>query len=169
MKIIVVYKSKTGFSKQYAKWIQSSLNCDMLSLNQVKTLDGYDMVIYGAGLMAGQINGLKKFQSYIKNQKIVIFATGAISKEATEIIEKVKKDNLSLFNQDVPFYYFEAGLNYDKMGFFSKRMLKMMYHSLKKKTEKTMEEEEMMIALAKSYNHAKQSDILPLVETIKQS
>ena len=32
-----------------------------------------------------------------------------------------------------------------------------------------MEEEEMMIALAKSYNHAKQSDILPLVETIKQS
>ena len=54
MKIIVVYKSKTGFSEQYAKWIQTALNCDIIPLNQLKTLEGYDLVIYGAGLMAGR-------------------------------------------------------------------------------------------------------------------
>ena len=169
MKIIVVYKSKTGFSKQYAKWIQSALDCDILSLDRVKTLDEYDLIIYGAGLMAGQMNGLKKLKQHMKNQKLILYATGAVSKDATDIIKKIKKDNLALFNQDIPFYYFEAGLNYEKMVFFSKRMLKMMYQSLKKKTEKTVEEEEMIVALAKTHNNAKQSDILPLIETIKQS
>ena len=67
MKIIVVYKSKTGFSEQYAKWIQTALNCDIIPLNQLKTLEGYDLVIYGAGLMAGKMNGLKDFKPYGSN------------------------------------------------------------------------------------------------------
>ena len=167
MKIIVVYKSKTGFSKQYAQWIQTSLNCDILSLDKVKTLEGYDLVIYGAGLMAGKMNGLKDFKQYIKGQKTIIYATGAVSKDAIEVVEKIKNDNLS--GKSVPFYYFEAGLDYEKLGFFSKKMLKMIYHSLKKKTDKTAEEIGMMEAIAHSHNYAKQSDILLLIETVKQS
>ncbi|MFQ7409618.1 MAG: flavodoxin domain-containing protein [Coprobacillus cateniformis] len=169
MKIIVVYKSKTGFSEQYAKWIQTALNCDIIPLDQLKTLEGYDLVIYGAGLMAGKMNGLKDFKPYIQDQKTIIYATGAISKDATEIVDKIKNDNLSQFGRDVPFYYFEAGLDYDKLGFFSKKMLKMMYNSLKKKTDKTAEEIGMMEAIAHSHNYAKESDILPLIETVKQS
>ena len=32
-KIIVLYKSKTGFSKKYAHWIAETLNCDIASLD----------------------------------------------------------------------------------------------------------------------------------------
>lgn len=28
MKILVTYKSKTGFTKKYAKWIAEELNCE---------------------------------------------------------------------------------------------------------------------------------------------
>ena len=30
MKIIVIYKSKTGFTKRYAEWIAEELKCDIV-------------------------------------------------------------------------------------------------------------------------------------------
>ena len=59
-KILVLYKSKTGFSERYARWIAEDLQCDLANLAEFKkdSLLQYGLIIYGAGVYAGQINGI---------------------------------------------------------------------------------------------------------------
>ena len=75
-KILVIYKSKTGFTKRYAQWIKEDLSCDIISYEKGMNLsfDSYDTVIYGGGFYAGKINGLNQFKknlSKIDGKKII--------------------------------------------------------------------------------------------------
>ena len=61
-KTIVLYRSRTGFSKCYAEWIAEDLACECRSIKGVKLddLKDFGLVIYGAGVYAGMIAGLGK-------------------------------------------------------------------------------------------------------------
>lgn len=81
MKIIVIYKSKSGYTKTYAEWISKDLNCDIKDVKDItiSELEGYDVIIYGGGLYATGINGisiLKKNYHLLKNKKLIVWATG---------------------------------------------------------------------------------------------
>ncbi|WP_028042827.1 flavodoxin domain-containing protein [Candidatus Stoquefichus massiliensis] len=171
MNSIVIYKSKTGFAKKYAKWISDALSCDMISLEDLNknNIKNYDMIIYGSGIMAGQLYQLDKVSKMIDSkQRLYVYACGAIDKDAKDIISKIKDNCILKLGRDVPFYYFQAGVNYESMGFIYKQMLKAMYKSLLKKEEKTSEEEEMMKALKESHDASKQTDIDEFITNIKQ-
>lgn len=168
MKTIIVYKSQTGFTKRYALWLQEELKCECESIGYVKkeTLKDYDCVIYGGGLMAKKVNGLDKIKKYV-HQNLILFATGATPQNATDVIEEIKQNNLSALGYDVPFYYFEGGIHYEDMGFFSKKMLKLMYKSLEKKDNRTDEETGVMEALRHSYDGTKKEYIQQLINDLK--
>lgn len=59
---LIIYKSKTGFTKKYADWIHEDVTCSITTLNRVKKedIDNNDIILYGAGVHAGLISGLKK-------------------------------------------------------------------------------------------------------------
>jgi hypothetical protein len=60
-KIVVVYRSKSGFTKKYAEWIAKAVNADLFEGGEIKIDDllKYDTVVYGAALYASGINGIK--------------------------------------------------------------------------------------------------------------
>ena len=49
MKILVTYKSKTGFTKKYAEWIAEELGCEAKDIKTItpKNVAEYDLVIHG--------------------------------------------------------------------------------------------------------------------------
>lgn len=172
MKTIVIYQSKTGFTEKYAKWIGQEQDCEVISLKEMKPdrCEGYDRVIYGGGIMAGQVSGWSKIKKMpdIQEKKLVVFGVGATAKEAKKVIEKMRCDNLTAEEQKrIPFFYLEGGINYEKMGFLPKAMLKMMHKSLKKKTDRTPEEEGMMNALAASNDRSSREYIIPLIDAVR--
>lgn len=170
MKTIVVYKSKTGFTKVYAKAISERLDCELVSFNETKkiNLNEYDCVIYGAGLMAGRMYNIEKLKDLIdENQELILFATGATYQDSYEVIERIKKENLELLGRKVNFYYFEGGVNYEKLGFLPKKMLQVIHRSLSKKENRTEEEENMMEALSQTHNHVHIEYIDSLLENMK--
>ncbi len=57
LNIIVTYKSKTGFTAQYAQWIARELGCQAVELGGVKNLGDYDLVIHGGWIMGATICG----------------------------------------------------------------------------------------------------------------
>ena len=63
--------------------------------------------------------------------------------------------------------YFEGGINYEKMSFFPKLVLKFMYIVLKKKKDKTEADSEMMSIFEKSSDKSSKEYIKPLLEYIK--
>lgn len=119
-KILVLYKSKTGFSERYARWIAEDLQCDLANLAEFKkdSLLQYGLIIYGAGVYAGQINGISKIKRWMEafpEKTWVVFATGATpSREKYE--EVIFQSNFRKGEvRPAHFYYLVSGINYEKM------------------------------------------------------
>lgn len=169
MRIIVVYNSKTGFTEEYGRWIAEKLDCKAVSYKEY--MGGrepeHDLVIYGGWLMASKITGLDKIKAGIGNRKLVVYATGATPADAAEVIDKIQKDNFTEEEQrSIPFFYLPGGIRYEKMGFFSKRMLRFLHRMLEKKNDRTEEETGMMNALERSCNNSGTKYIVPLTECV---
>lgn len=135
--ILIVYKSETGFTEKYAKWLSSELSCDAIELKEasIDKISSYDILIYGAGLYAGQINGLKEFRDMVsREKKLVVLATGATDIGETDTIQAAFDGNLSKEEQEnIPCFYAVGGLDYDKMSLKHKVMMKGLLLVLKKK------------------------------------
>lgn len=173
MKKIVLYSSKTGFTETYARWIAKELGCETAAWSTAisKRLTDYDVIIYGGSIMAGQIKKIKKVKSSIggTSKKLVVFAVGATSPDKTEQVAKIKGDNFTEQEQkEIPFFYFQGGLNFEKMGFFSRKLLKMMANSVAKKENPTPEEQEMLATFSKSSDNSNPKAIIPLLVRVNE-
>ena len=96
---VVIYKSKTGFTEKYASWIAEELNCEKYPLENVSMVDlsDYDVIIFGGGVRAGKIGGIKflnKTRVSLPNKRLVIFATGATPPDENEAINRVQNMNV---------------------------------------------------------------------------
>lgn len=172
MKTVVVYQSKTGFTKKYAEWIAQELGCLAIpDSKEMKELSNYQTILYGGGIMAGKISGFESFKNKVKlqEQKLIVFTTGATSDKAIEVIEQIKKNNLSEEEQKkIPFFYYEGGIDYEAMSFMNRFILKQLYKMLNKKKEKTAEEKGMEEAISKSFDHTDRIHICDLIKVAKQ-
>lgn len=65
MQIIVIYKSKSGYTETYAKWISEDLNCDLKAADDItiEELEKYDVIIYVGGLYVVGIGRLALIKS----------------------------------------------------------------------------------------------------------
>lgn len=63
-KILIIYYTKTGFTERYAQWVREETNCELLPYSRRDTADftAYDTIVYGGGVHAGAINGIKWFR-----------------------------------------------------------------------------------------------------------
>lgn len=120
MKILITYESKTGFTKKYAEWIREELKCDLIELKKVKEIKDYDLIIHGGWIMGGMIKGLNKIKK-LNPKKLIIFGVGYTSKKEVDLKKIVEDNKLG----EIPFYYFEGGINPKKMGFVGRTMVKM--------------------------------------------
>ncbi|ROR27149.1 flavodoxin-like protein [Mobilisporobacter senegalensis] len=171
--IIVIYKTYTGFTQRYAEWIAEELNCKALSVKDVSSndLSNYRTIIYGGGIYAGQINGLKSFKNNImkgKDNRLIIFATGAAPIEVLSP-EDIMNANFPVQKDKIPFFYLQSGLNYDKMGIGHKIMMAAFRGMLKIKKNKTPEEQGMLNGIKKSHDFSRKEYINSLVEYIMHS
>lgn len=171
--ILIVYKTKTGFTKKYADWINETIESQTITLDEINNIDmtKYNIIIYGGGIHAGRIQGLKNFKNKIINlndKKIIVFATGAAAFNE-EIILKLKADNFSANELNViNFFYFQSGINYEKMGLVDKTIMKTYYKVLEFKKNKTDIEDETFKAISKSYDHSDKDHIKPMIKYINQ-
>jgi hypothetical protein len=171
-KVIVLYKSSTGFTQKYGEWIAQELNCKAVSIKNidVNELQGYKTIIFGGGLHAGRINGLKAFKNSmvkLKGKNIIIFFTGATPKEAIKL-EETKKANFSPEEKDAfQLFYFHSGINYERMGIVSKGLMGIFKAMLRMSKHKTPEEQGMYDTITKSNDNSKREYIKPLVECVQ--
>lgn len=170
MKTIVIYKSRTGFTKKYAEWIQEELMCEIADYGDINSLnlDGFDLIIYGGRVHAGKIDGLEKVKTLLANKKcyFIVFATGATPLAATKEIEKIMNSNFS--GNSIPHFYMQSGLCYEKMGFVDKNIMKLLSKMLSSKDNKSDIENGTAKAISKSHDISDKSYIRPLIDFVKK-
>lgn len=172
-KIAVIYKSKTGFTKKYAEMIAEEIDYVLIDYKNVtvKTMSDFDIIVFGSRVHAGLIDGYKNIREmFLKStaEKFVLFVTGATPNEAEDVIDEVWKNNLSPDElNNIPHFYMQSGLCYEKMGFFDKTMMKMMSAMLKNKKDKTSDEKDFEQAIANSYDISSKKYVEPLIDCLR--
>ncbi len=168
MKAVVVYKSKSGFVRNYAEWISEALSADIFDASEVTVdrLAAYDTIVYGGGLYVSGINGVKiitKNLDKLKGKKLVVFASGA-SPFREEDMKNVIKSN---FTEEqlklIRFFYMRGGFNYDRLTPVDKVLMLLKKWLMRGKKKQTADERGMLTAYDKPLDFTKRENISELV------
>lgn len=171
--VIILYHSKTGFTRKYAELLALELGCTALPLKSAPSdLSGYAAVVFGSRLRAGFLDGWKKAQKLLAKRgakKLALFATGAMPNEAEEQIQTMWEQNLTPAERDaIPHFYLQAGLCYEKMGGVDRAMMKFAAWAMTRKKAKTPEDEAFQNAIRQSYDISDPKYIRPLVDYLRE-
>ncbi|MFT4104343.1 MAG: flavodoxin domain-containing protein [Lacrimispora sp.] len=142
-KILVAYTSKYGSTRKYAEWIASSLKADLFTAKAVKakTLSRYDVVIYGGGLYAGGIAGVKLItKNPCKN--LIVFTVGLANPNTTDYSAIINKNFTPGLLAKTKLFHLRGGIDYNKLSPVHKVMMAMMKGMIQKKPESEREAED---------------------------
>ncbi len=173
LKITLVYKSKSGFTERYARWIAQETGCALLPWKDagISTLSGCDVLVFGGRLHAGRLDGLAKARQLCVNsgvRRFIVFATGAMPNAAADTIEKMWQQNLSDEElRTVPHFYFQAGLCYERLGPLDRALMRMAASMMAKRGAKDPAEAQMLQTLKASYDICDRQYIAPLTDLLK--
>lgn len=171
MKTVVIYKSKTGFTKKYAEWIAADLSADIFDVSKVNInmLGNYDVIIYGGSLHAVGINGvqfIKQNLGKFKNKKVIVFATGA-SPWKEGVVKEVEDKNFTAEQQkNIQFFYLRGGFDYNRLNLFDKLLMTLLKMKLENKKELTPDERGMLSVYDKPVDFTRQENIKGIVSYV---
>lgn len=167
MKKLIVYQSKTGFTKRYAKWIQETIKADSIPINKAdkKLLKKYDIIIFGSYIRMEKVRGLEKIWNMGKSnpkQNCIFFATGATAPANKKQIETIWERSISKdVLRRVPHFYMQSGINDEKLNTFEKSLMSLFRFFMKlwgDKSDKNM---------GVSFDASSKGNIDSLVECVK--
>jgi len=172
MRSIVIYSSKTGNTKRYAKWIAEEFGTKAVPANKVKVKDlkEYDTIIYDAGIYTERINGIKFIKKNLKKlggKRIVVFANG-FSTGDKESIDRMKEKNFTPDElKQIEFFFMRGAFYMDKLPLKEKIMMTVVKKAMKDKEDLEEDEKMLMDALYNPFDHVNKSNIKILIDAIK--
>lgn len=171
MKTIVIYSSKTGFTRRYAGWIAKEAGAECLPLAEAKMKDlaGYDAIVFGGWACVGSIKDIGWFTENMerwKGKKRIVFCVGA-----SPVTSDVEKSLVQNFNEpkleEVNVFYCPGGLNYENMSVRTRLMMRMFVKAIKAKKDKSAIEEEMARVMSASYDISDKKYIEPIIKCLR--
>lgn len=173
-KILLIYKSSTGFTKRYAEWIADETGAALLEY-QKRTLSEmakYDIVIFGSRAHAGRIDGLQAIRDCFPKsgaRKLILFVTGAMPNTAEDVVEAFWKQNLTEEEfATAPHFYMQGGLCYERMSVIDRLMMKAAAAMMKRKKDKNAQDLAFEQAIRSSYDISSKEYARPLISYLKE-
>lgn len=122
MRTLVIYESKTGFTKKYAEDIASAVGGDVIPLKKFKAskmVPNYDAIVFGGWVCGGTIQGLNKFLgewAVMEEKNVFVFGSGlsVVTKESRQNL--IDSNVLDLYH--LRFYQLRGSFDYSKLNFF---------------------------------------------------
>ena len=176
-KTAVLYKSNYGSTKNYALHIADALGADLFDISRVKKFDfkKYDTLIYGGGLYAGKLNGLKhiaKSADELTGKNLVVYSVGlgdpTVASNAQMIMKGVNKALPKELMSRVHIYSFRGSLDWSKLSFIHRTMMKMLNNMISKKKEEdlTDDDRETLNIFGKNTDHTNLASAAPLIDYV---
>jgi len=103
LKPVIFYKTHLGTTKEYVKWLQSSINADLFLFRQLPKarISKYNLVIISSGTYMGQMPLVKfliKIWPQIKNKTVIVIAIGGVEPNNEASIRSYKTIPLEIRN-----------------------------------------------------------------------
>ena len=135
---IIIYASKYGNTRKYAEELSEKTGIKAVDFKKVKNINNYDTVVFLGSVFASRLVGLKKTFKKLSSagKEIIIVSVGVADpmvEENTDLLKKGIKSQVSdeIF-ENAKFFHLRGGIDYSKMGFIDKMLLKILYNQIKK-------------------------------------
>ena len=177
MNNIIIYGSRYGTTKKYAEELSRRMNIPSITFEDVKKINDYDKIIYFGGLYAGGVLGmtktLKKLND-ITNKTIIVVTVGLADPTDEENINNIRNNMKIQLNKDifekVKIFHLRGGIDYSKLNFAHKIMMKLLYQSAKNLPEekKTAETKVMIDTYNKKVDFVDFSSLNNIIDEIQK-
>lgn len=144
--MVILYRSNTGFTKQYAEMLAKAEKLKVYPLEQAD-LPRDTEVFYMGPLMAGRITGLTEA---VKEYQVLGVCGVGMSPPGPQILSTLAHAN---FAPNAPIFYLQGGWAPKKVSWFRRRMVnavtKKQRTALQAKTNRTKEEQALLDMMTK--------------------
>ena len=155
MNTLIIYGSRYGTTKRYAEKFAEMTHFPVIGYEDIKTLADYERIIYFGALYASGIKGLKSTVKKLSpNTKLIVVTVGLADVSDKENIKNIKnsvrKQVAEHLLKSLSVFHLRGGIDYGKLNFKHKIMMKMVYHSIKNKPTESLTQEDK--AFIETYN-----------------
>lgn len=160
--MIIVYESKTGFTKKYADMLAARTGFKAIPVKEFSKNYKDEEIIFLGWLKVGKIQGLDKMRHY--NVKIVCGSgTGRTAEPDTEtVIARNKIENIT-------FFYLRGGCYpLKELKGMDKFMLSMFVKILKKSKDRDENTEEAIATIENGFDGVKEKNLEAVLKWIKE-
>ena len=170
--VVVIYRSKTGFTKNYANWLAEELQCDVFEAGKIKVpdLSRYETIIYGGGMYHIGINGIKLITrnfDMLKSKNIIVYAVGA-TPVREETAEQIRKANIPAELLDhIQLFYLRGGFDYNRLSPFYKFLMILLKIKLKHTKNPDADQKGMLAAYTHPLDFTNKKYIRPIVDIVR--
>ena len=156
--MIIVYESKTGFTKRYAEMLAAKTGMKVYRVNELSKIDKKEEIVFLGWVKVGRVQGLKKVRKF--NVKAVCGSgTGRAGEPNAETIITGNK------LEKIPFFYAQGGcLPLKNLKGADRIMMSMFAKMLKKRKDKDEKLNEAINHIENGFDGVKEENLVPLIE-----
>ncbi len=156
--MIIVYESKTGFTKRYADMLAEKTGLKVFSTKERSKVSQDEETIFLGWMKVGKIQGLQKLRKY--NVKAVCGSgTGRTAEPDTETV--IARNKL----EAIPFFYLRGGcFPLKELKGMDKLMLSMFVKMLKSRQDKDEKTKEAVTTIENGFDGVKEENLEPILK-----
>lgn len=163
--ILILYSSRGGTAKEYARRLADLRDCDLMESKDAKLtqLRAYSVIIWMGGVYANHVDGLEtllRCHKKLTDQRLAILAIGAAPDERASQIEL--PGELS----EIPLFYARGRWNPDALGWKDQMMIKMLTAALARKQDAVPEWMRTLLTEKEPQDFMEDSYLEPLLDWI---
>ena len=156
--MVIVYESKTGFTKKYADMLAAKTKLKVLRVKEISNVDKAEEIIFLGWMKAGKIQGLDKLRNY--NIKVVCGSgTGRTAEPDTKAVAARNKI------ESIPFFYLRGGcIPLKELRGMDKIIMSMFLKMLKNSKDKDEKLEEGIANIENGFDGVKEENLEPVLQ-----
>lgn len=159
--MIIVYESKTGFTKRYADILAAKTKLKACNVKQFLQANSNEEIIFLGWMKAGKIQGLDKLRKY----KIVAVCASGTARTAEPDTATVMARNKI---ENIPLFYLRGGcLPLKELKGMDKFMLSMFVKMLKSRKDKDTELVESISNIENGFDGVNEANLDPVLKWMK--
>lgn len=178
MASIVIYGSQYGTAKQYAEELAKRVGIDARRYDEVGGIDQFETIAYVGALYAGGVLGMKKTFAKLASctgKTILIATVGLADPTDSENVANIEANMRRQLSREVfesaHIFHLRGGIDYSKLGFKHKTMMKLLCNKAKNlpEEEKNAEVRAMLETYGKQVSFVDFDTLDPLVSILQDA
>jgi hypothetical protein len=160
--MIIVFESKTGFTKRYAEMLSSITGLKAFRANAISKISKEEEIIFLGWMKVGKIQGFDK----VRKHNVCAVCGSGIGRTAEPDVETVIARNKI---ENIPFFYLRGGcLPLKELKGMDKIMLSLFVKMLKSRKDKDERLEESIAVIEEGYDYVKEEKLAPVIEWLNK-